>query len=190
MLNFTSAASKVIVLAGCWLLGSCHSDDTAEPTLERQLARTRQLNTLNTSVELDGLDYKVFLAQFADLLELELAPEEVAIGLLLLEARITQELLNREPALNLQPDQFFEFWQINDAPLVGSWHLSEDEQQLTLTSEANEVLSLLIKSVDEGEMMLLIEDGATALFNLPQFPQQLSIQMEMSWLARESSIDE
>ncbi|WKN43581.1 hypothetical protein [Tunicatimonas pelagia] len=104
-----------------------------------------------------------------------------------MEGQITQELLDREPALNLRPDNSFDFQQIDSAPLLGSWQLSEDKQQLTLTSEAGEEMLFAITSVDESEMVLHIEEASSALLNLPQFPLQLNIQLEMSWRNGESA---
>ncbi|MEO0332577.1 MAG: hypothetical protein AAF223_13000 [Bacteroidota bacterium] len=171
-------------LVGWLLLIGCQQDDDAEPTLEQQLAGQWQLDNLQATIELDSTDYKIFLAQLAD--SFGLAPAEIAIGLILLEGQITQGLLDREPILNLHSDNSFDFQQIDSNPLLGSWQLSEDQQQFTLTSEAGEEMLFTITSVDESRMALLMQQASSALIQLPQFPQQLNIQLEMDWLAQES----
>ena len=180
MPNFLNLTLRCILLAGWLLLVGCQQDDAAELTLEQQLAGQWQLDDLKATIELDDTDYKIFLAQLAD--SFGLAPAEIAFGLILLEGQISQSLLDREPTLNLHLNNSFDFQQIGSNPLLGSWQLSEDEQQLTLISEAGEEMAFTITSVDESEMALLMQQASSALIQLPQFPQQLNIQLEMSWV--------
>jgi len=161
------------------LLGCQSEDGEVAPTLEQQLAGEWQLNSLDATIVVDGEDYTVFLAQFAEFFGL--APEEVAIGLFFLEGQITQDLLAREPTLRLNPEHSFNFKQVDAEPLRGSWEINQDSMQLVLLSEAQERLTLAILSLDETEMKLMMSERSGTLFSLPQFPEQLELQLEMGW---------
>ena len=183
MLHLIYRTLWIILLSGCFLLLGCKQDDDADAvlTLEQQLAGDWQLDALRATVQIDDKDYKVFFAQLAD--SLGLAPEEIAIGLLLLEGQVTQEVLDREPVLNIHSDNLFEFQRIDSEPLQGSWQLSEDDHQLLLVSEEEEMLTFSIVSVDENEMVLEMEEDSDFLLNVPQTIQQLDIRLEMNWIS-------
>jgi hypothetical protein len=161
------------------ILGCQSEESEMAPSLAQQIAGAWQLNSLDATIQVDGEDYTIFLAQFAEFFGL--APEELAIGLLFLESQITQELLAREPTLRLNPEYSFDFQQIDAEPLRGSWEINQDSMQLVLISEAQERLALAILSLDENEMKLMMSESSGTLFGLPQFPEQLELQLEMDW---------
>ncbi len=171
---------RLIFLIGWLLLLGCQQDDAAVLTLEQQLTGEWQLDALQATIQVDGDDYKVFFAQLAD--SLGLAPEEIAIGLLLLESQVTQQVLERELTLNLQSGNLFKLHQIDSEPLLGGWQLSEDEQQLILVSEEEEILTFSIVSINENEMILQIGEDSDFLLDIPQVTQQLDIRLEMNWV--------
>ncbi|MGB3585498.1 MAG: hypothetical protein WBA23_03105 [Tunicatimonas sp.] len=171
---------RLIFLIGWLLLLGCQQDDAGVLTLEQQLTGEWQLDALQATIQVDGEDYKVFFAQLAD--SLGLAPEEIAIGLLLLESQVAQQVLERELTLNLQSGNLFKLHQIDSEPLLGGWQLSEDEQQLILVSEEEEILTFSIVSVNENEMILQIGEDSDFLLDIPQVTQQLDIRLEMNWI--------
>ena len=180
MPNLAYRTLWIIFLSGWFLLLGCQQDDDAILTLEQQLAGEWQLDALWVSIQIDGEDYKVFFTQLAD--SLGLPPVEIAIGLLLLESQVTQEVLDRELRLNLQSGNLFELHQIDSAPLLGSWQLSKDEQQLLLMFEQEEVLTFSVLSTNERELTLGMNEASSLLLNLPRIIQELDIQLEMNWV--------
>ncbi len=180
MFRFSIYTLSIVFLFGVVALLGCQpEEDEVAPTLEQQLSVEWQLCSLDATIQVDGEDYTIFLAQFAE--SFGLVPEEVAIGLLLLEGRITQELLAREPVLNLHTEHSFDFQQTDAEPLTGSWQLNQDSMQLELISEAQERLTLSVLSFEETEMTLLMEESTSTLFGFPQFPEQLELQIETDW---------